>query len=92
MHDNLGAELTALSAPYGYRRPWSGYGRPLYGYPGAVFVGGAAPTQRTGLTAEVAPILAPATGGMIVRSFMSRSVSTASATARRWISRPRSVE
>lgn len=63
----LGAELTALSAPgYGFR-PW-------YGYPyGAVYVGAAAEAQlpkRSALTAEVAPIVAPATGGVLVEKHL----------------------
>ena len=60
MTNIIGAELTALSAPgFGFFRPWY---RP---YPYGVFVGAEVP-QRTGLTAELAPIVAPATGGVLV--------------------------
>jgi hypothetical protein len=62
MTDNIGAELTALSMPgypYGSFRPYP-YGR--------VFFGAEAPSrERKGLTAEVAPVLAPATGGITVK-------------------------
>ena len=60
MTNYIGAELTALSAPgFGFFRPWY---RP---YPYGVFVGTEVP-QRTGLTAELAPVVAPATGGVTV--------------------------
>ena len=95
---NIGAELTALSAP-GYALP--GYGLPRYGYPfygpfgpyvGPYFgpyLGAEAQTQavappvvvpvppggsvatadpgRTGLLAQIAPIVAPATGPIAVK-------------------------
>jgi hypothetical protein len=60
MTNIIGAELTALSVPGAF------YGR--YGYPYGPFLGADAPVaQRTGLTAEVAPIVAPATGGITVK-------------------------
>lgn len=58
----IGAELTALSAPYGY-------GYPLF-RPFRPYLGADAPpaaTKRTGLTADLAPIMAPATGGITVK-------------------------
>ena len=66
MTNIIGAELTALSLPgYGPYGPW--IARPYsYGY-GWPFIGAQAePPQRTGLTAELAPIVAPATGGVTV--------------------------
>ena len=101
-HYNIGAELTALSAPGGfpgYGGPGFGYGYGYpfyggrYGYPGYPFYSpfgpiiGADPTLplappidipppsgtpivRRGLTAEVGPILAPATGGITVKKHL----------------------
>ena len=69
---NLGADLTALSAPgYSYG-PFSGpygYGNVFFGAdaPAAPPVVLPAPAGRTGLLAEVAPIVAPATGGISVK-------------------------
>lgn len=77
MTNIIGAELTALSAPgYGFYGPW---GRPY----GGVFFGADAPPspdvappvvlpgpRRTGLTKELAPILAPATGGIMVNKHL----------------------
>jgi hypothetical protein len=63
----IGAELTALSLPgYGPYGPW--IARPYsYGY--GPFIGAQAELpQRTGLTAELAPVLAPATGGVTVET------------------------
>ena len=73
MMNYIGAELTALSAPgFGFR-PWYRPYYPYGGYPyGGVFLGAesgapaAEPSPRRGLTAELAPILAPATGGVTV--------------------------
>jgi hypothetical protein len=59
---NIGAQLTALSPPgYGFYRP---FGFRRYG---GVFLGAEEPPRRTGLTAELAPVLAPATGGITVK-------------------------
>ena len=67
MTNSIGAELTALSMPgYGLYGPW---GRPY----GGVFFGAEAPPapiERKGLTAEVGPVLAPATGGIMVRKHL----------------------
>ena len=63
----IGAELTALSLPgYGPYGPW--IVRPYsYGY--GPFVGAqAALSPRSSLTAELAPVLAPATGGATVET------------------------
>ena len=72
MTNILGAELTALSAP-GY--PYGSF----FGPYGGVFFGADAPVappvvipapesfRRTGLLAEVAPVVAPATGGITVK-------------------------
>ena len=79
MTNNIGAELTALSAP-GY--PYGPFFRP-YGY-GNVFFGAEGPPdvnppvvvpgpQRTGLTKELAPILAPATGGISVKKHLDEN-------------------
>lgn len=74
MSDNIGAQLTGLSAPgYGFYRPYGGFRRPFYRPYGGVFFGAEAPgtpaepPRRTGLTAELAPVLAPATGGITVK-------------------------
>lgn len=72
--NNIGAELTALSLP-GYPYPFGPSFRPYRPYPygyGGVFFGAeqAPPPQRTGLTAELAPIVAPATGGIMVRKHL----------------------
>ena len=76
MTNRIGAQLTALSAPYGYAHPFYG---PFSPYLGAEAqtppVPGVAPPvvipvapgdlpQRTGLTKELASIVAPATGGI----------------------------
>jgi hypothetical protein len=64
MTDILGAELTALSAP-GYPFYRGAFGYPFYR---GVFLGADAPViERKGLTAEVGPVLAPATGGITVK-------------------------
>lgn len=76
MTNIIGAELTALSAPgypYGSFRPY-GYGGVFFGAEAPdvappVVVPGSVP-QRTGLTKELAPILAPATGGISVRKHL----------------------
>lgn len=74
MTNYIGAELTALSAP-GY--PYGPFFRPYpYGvfhrpYGGIYYVGAetsaALPPARQGLTAELAPVVAPATGGITVK-------------------------
>lgn len=72
MTNILGAELTALSAPgYSYG-PFSrsyGYGNVFFGAdaPVAPPVVIPAPAGRTGLLADVAPVVAPATGGISVK-------------------------
>jgi hypothetical protein len=69
MMNYIGAELTALSLPgYGPYGPW--IARPYsYGYGYRPFIGAQAELpQRTGLTAELAPVLAPATGGAAVET------------------------
>jgi hypothetical protein len=64
MTNSIGAELTALSAPGAF---YGRYGYPFYG-PFGPFIGAESqPEPRRGLTAEVAPILAPATGGITVK-------------------------
>jgi len=66
---NIGAELTALSLPgYGFYRPYGSFYRPPF-YPpyGRVFFGAENPPARQGLTAELAPVVAPATGGITVK-------------------------
>lgn len=78
MTNNIGAELTALSAPgfgYGYPR-YRAYGPySLYRPYGGVFFGAETPAapptapggQRTGVLADVAPVMAPATGDVDVQ-------------------------